>query len=62
MKNTTRISNAYLSVRLVSLSNNYGLTTVGQLKKFLNKCQPDTKLSVGFGGSIRATKALSELD
>ena len=61
MKNTTRVNKAYLSVRLINIANANGLTTIGQLKKFLNNCNPDASVSIGFY-SMKASLALKSLN
>jgi|13_taG_2_1085334.scaffolds.fasta_scaffold122821_1 hypothetical protein len=36
----------HLSVRLQTIANNYGLTTIGQLKTMLSRMRPSAKLSL----------------
>jgi len=44
----------HLSVRLQAIADNYGLTTVGQLKTMLSRMKPHAKLSLPLG-YMRAT-------
>lgn len=44
MKMTTRIATGNVCVRIKSIADAHGFTTVGQLYKFISKCQPHTKI------------------
>jgi hypothetical protein len=39
----------HLSARLQTIADNYGLTTIGQLKTMLGRMQPASKLSLPIG-------------
>lgn len=61
IKMTTRIATGNISVRMKSIAIAYGFTTVGQLHKFLTKCNPHAK--VYFNTSyMRASLALKQLN
>ena len=60
-KMTTRIATGNISVRMKSIATAYGFTTIGQLHKFLTKCNPHAK--VYFNTShMRAGSALKQLN
>jgi hypothetical protein len=61
LKSTTRISTANISVRMHSIAKNYGLTTVGQLHKFLSKCPPNANVCFNVS-HMRAQLALKMLN
>lgn len=51
----------HLCARLQTIAENYGLTTIGQLKTMLNRMRPNAKLSAPMGHMrVSAVRALLE--
>ncbi len=51
-----KLSNAHFSVRFMFVMSGLGITTVGQAKKLLDKCEPNMQL-----GTARANYLQKEL-